>query len=286
MHGQLVDLDRGVVEPVEQCFQRPDGCRRRGPAARARRRRARSCQGSRAAASTARMSANRSRTCPPGTRRFSSSAVPSATMWPWSSTAIRSASSSASSRYWVVRKIVTPLGDELADDLPHRAAAARVQAGGRLVEEDDPRVADQRHREVEPALHAAGVGRDRLLRRLDQVEPLQQLGRPARAPRHAAGGAGPPSGARFSSPVSRPSTAENWPVTPIAARTASASRATSWPATRTSPPSAPIRVDRIWTAVVLPAPFGSEQREDRSLGDVQVDAVEHRPGRRTTSAVR
>ena len=61
---------------------------------------------------------------------------------------------------------------------------------------------------------------------------------------------------RFSSPVRRESTAENCPVTPITPRTASGSRATSWPATRTSPPSAPINVDRICTVVVLPAPLG------------------------------
>ena len=48
------------------------------------------------------------------------------------------------------------LGDELADDLPHRAATARVQAGGGLVEEDDPRAADQRHGQVEPAPHPSG----------------------------------------------------------------------------------------------------------------------------------
>jgi hypothetical protein len=47
--------------------------------------------------------------------------------------------------------------DEVADDLPHRVAAARVQAGRRLVEEDDSRLADERHRDVEPAPHAAGV---------------------------------------------------------------------------------------------------------------------------------
>src|SRR5580700_1778136 len=61
---------------------------------------------------------------------------------------------------------------------------------------------------------------------------------------------------RFSSPVSRLATAENWPVTPMAARTESASRPTSWPATLTSPASAGMRVDRMFTAVVLPAPFG------------------------------
>src|ERR1700733_3459142 len=61
---------------------------------------------------------------------------------------------------------------------------------------------------------------------------------------------------RFSSPVRRLSTAENWPVTPMAARTASGSAARSCPATLTWPPPAGIRVDRIWTAVVFPAPLG------------------------------
>ncbi|CAM5493440.1 hypothetical protein STENM327S_06427 [Streptomyces tendae] len=60
----------------------------------------------------------------------------------------------------------------------------------------------------------------------------------------------------FSSPVIRPSTAENCPVTPMAPRTACGAVARSWPATRTSPPSAQTRVERIWTVVVLPAPFG------------------------------
>jgi hypothetical protein len=61
---------------------------------------------------------------------------------------------------------------------------------------------------------------------------------------------------RFSSPVSRSSTADSCPVTPMAARIASASSATSWPATRTSPPSAVMSVVRIRTIVVLPAPLG------------------------------
>ncbi len=68
------------------------------------------------------------------------------------------------------------VGDQLADDLPHVVPGARVEAGGRLVEEDDPRVADQRHGDVQAALHAAGVGGGGLRRRLDQVEALQQLG--------------------------------------------------------------------------------------------------------------
>jgi hypothetical protein len=63
-------------------------------------------------------------------------------------------------------------------------------------------------------------------------------------------------------------------VTPIAARTRPGSAATSWPATRTWPASAGSRVDRIWTMVVFPDPFGPEQGVHRALGDVQVDAVE------------
>ena len=64
-------------------------------------------------------------------------------------------------------------GHEVADDLPHRVAAARVQAGGRLVEEDDAGVADQGHREVEPTPHAAGVGGGRLPGRVDQIEAVE-----------------------------------------------------------------------------------------------------------------
>ena len=73
------------------------------------------------------------------------------------------------------------LGDQIADELPHDVAAARVQAGGGLVEEDQPRPSHQGHRDIEAALHAAGVGSRGLPRRLGEVEPIQQ-----------SGGAGPP----------------------------------------------------------------------------------------------
>jgi hypothetical protein len=59
--------------------------------------------------------------------------------------------------------------------------AARVETGGRLVQEDDPRAADQRHGQVEPALHPAGVRHRQLLAGLDQVELLEQFVRPAPA---------------------------------------------------------------------------------------------------------
>jgi hypothetical protein len=48
---------------------------------------------------------------------------------------------------------------ELLDCLPHLDPRLWVQAGGRFVEEDDRRVADQAHRDVQPAPHAARVRR-------------------------------------------------------------------------------------------------------------------------------
>ena len=61
---------------------------------------------------------------------------------------------------------------------------------------------------------------------------------------------------RFSSPVSRLSTAVSWPVTPMAARTGSGSRGPSWPGTGAGPPAGAIRGARVWRGGVLPAPLG------------------------------
>ena len=48
-----------------------------------------------------------------------------------------------------------PSRSELTNDLPHGATAARVQAGGRLVEEDHPGPIHKGHRQVEPSPHPA-----------------------------------------------------------------------------------------------------------------------------------
>ena len=82
-----------------------------------------------------RLDASSGRSPPSATR-----GVPSATIRPWSMIPTRSASTSASSRYCVVRKTVTPSSLRQPRDLaPQRAAALRVQAGRRLVEEQDRR---------------------------------------------------------------------------------------------------------------------------------------------------
>lgn len=120
-------------------------------------------------------SARRRSTVPCPTDRLSSVGVPSATRRPASMTPMRSASWSASSRYCVVRQDRGAVRDEAAHLVPQGAAAARVEARGGLVEEHDGGGADERHREVELALHAAGVGRHRLARRHGQAELVEQL---------------------------------------------------------------------------------------------------------------
>jgi len=67
---------------------------------------------------------------------------------------------------------------EFGDDLPHGAAAARVEPCGGFVEEDQPGVPDEGHHQVQAPPHAAGVGRQRLAGRVGELEPVQQLGHP------------------------------------------------------------------------------------------------------------
>ena len=63
---------------------------------------------------------------------------------------------------------------ELLDQIPHRQAAARVESGCRLVEEQHRRAGDQAHCDVEPPAHAARVALDDPVGGVDQLEPLEQ----------------------------------------------------------------------------------------------------------------
>ena len=166
-------------------------------------------------------------------------------------------------------------GDEVADDLPHRAPAARVQAGGRLVEEDDPR-----DRRPGPSRGRAGAAC-----------------RPSRSP------AGLPAASTRSNRSSRSRGA------PAALRAAEVVQVGHQDQVllageqavhgRELPGDADRRADRVGIAgrVLARHPelaavgadqgredlddrglagaVGAEQREDRALGDVEVDAVEH-----------
>ena len=66
-------------------------------------------------------------------------------------------------------------GDEGAHDLPYLVAAARVQAGRRLVEEQQLGRDDDAGRDVQPASHPARVRPHRPARGVGEVERLQQL---------------------------------------------------------------------------------------------------------------
>ena len=74
---------------------------------------------------------------------------------------------------------------EPRDLLPERGPALDVEAGRRLVEEEDPRRVHERHREIEPALHAARIAAHPAVGGLGQAHPGQELvrARPAELPR-------------------------------------------------------------------------------------------------------
>ena len=74
-----------------------------------------------------------------------------------------------------------PLVVQRAHLLPDRFAADRVEARGRLVEEEDSGLVDEGGGEVEAPLHAAGVLADAAVRRLGEVDALQQVVGPAPA---------------------------------------------------------------------------------------------------------
>ena len=137
-------------------------------------------------------SAARCGACRP--RPSATSGVPSATIRPLSMIPTRSASWSASSRYWVVRKTVVPSSVERSHLLPDRLAADRVEAGGRLVEEEHARLVDERRGEVEPALHPARVGADAAVGGVRPGRPARAGRRRAACPRRSGSPAASPAG--------------------------------------------------------------------------------------------
>ena len=204
---------------------------------------------------------------------LSSSGVPSAMTVPRSITTMLSASWSASSRYCVVSSRVVPSRDELAQHLPQLDPRARVEAGGRLVEEQHRRGRDQADREVEPPAHAAGVGLGDPVAGVGEREPLEQVvaGAPdvgrSRGRRGCRSGGGSPdrSAARRRW---RPDRSDPCCGGPRRARST-----TSWPATRPVPAVGRVRVVIIRTVVVLPAPLGPSRPSTEPSGTTKDDAV-------------
>jgi hypothetical protein len=75
-----------------------------------------------------------------------------------------------------------PVAGHSPDLRPQLGPGLRVEPGGRLVEEQHVRSVDQTERDVEPALHTAGVGADRTVRGLGKIEPVEQLDHPLLEP--------------------------------------------------------------------------------------------------------
>ena len=110
--------------------------------------------------------------------RFSSVGVPSVMRRPWLMMPTRSASSSASSRYCVVRKIVMPsaLRRRTSSHTRTRLAGSRPVVGSSR--NSDLRVVDERGREVEAPPHPTRVGADAVPERGADVDELRELPQP------------------------------------------------------------------------------------------------------------
>src|SRR5688572_31980261 len=80
-----------------------------------------------------------------------------------------------------------PLRATLAEDLLEELHVERVEAGERLVEDEEPRRADQSGAELDLLLHALGQSLDLLVGPLAELDALQQLARALARPsaRHA-----------------------------------------------------------------------------------------------------
>ena len=158
--------------------------------------------------------------------------------------------------------------------LPDRLAADRVEAGGRLVEEEDARLVDERGGEVEPAPHAARVGADAAVGGL-------RRGRPARAARRRAGAPSRARAARAASPAAGSargrSSAGRAP--PPAGRRRSSARTAARLARRRRgrrrvalPPVGQQQRRQHPHRRRLAGPVRAEEGVDLALGDLEVDA--------------
>ena len=159
---------------------------------------------------------------------------------------------------------------QITDHVPELAPRLRVQASGRLVEEEQLGVADQGDGDGQPLLLAAGKLLDQSIGLGLQRNPRDGLvGRQAAAGRscgrRSAARArspcretGSPGGSRRSAPGWRPGR-----------RSPSCA-----PAPRPRRRSAGSSPSRISTVVVLPAPLGPKQAEALADVDLQVDAVD------------
>ena len=277
--SRLGDREAGLVQRAHDRRDRP---RRRRASADRQVAARRSPGGGRRSARRPRAARSRSRRrrasvmsrCGRPTSAFSAAGVPSATILPAAMIPTRSASWSASSRYCVVRKTVVPSSLQAADLVPQRHARRRVQAGGRLVEEQHLGLVDQRHREVQAPAHAARVGADAALGGLLRPDALDQLGRARRAPTRGAMPCSVACSSISSRPVISRSSAASCSATPMRRRTSPGWVATSKPATVALPAGGAQQRDEHAHRRRLARAVGPEEAVDLARRDLEVDAVD------------
>ena len=66
-----------------------------------------------------------------------------------------------------------PFAGQAADEVAHVAHAGRVETRRRLVEEEQPRLAQERGRDPEPLAHPVRVAADAMLRAVGQLDQLE-----------------------------------------------------------------------------------------------------------------
>ena len=167
-----------------------------------------------------------------------------------------SARRSASSMKCVVSRIVLPCDEELAQAVPDEMPRLRVEAGGRLVEDQELGIVDERAREREPPLHAAGERADRRVALARQAREFEQA-RNARLERRAVEAeiaAVDDAGSRVT--VKSGSRLSICGTTPTRMRASRAAFGTGSPTISISPPSGSMRPRQQRSVVVLPAPLG------------------------------
>ena len=215
------------------------------------------------------------------------SGVPSCTIRPARITATRSPTASASSWSWVTNTAGVPVERRIVDDVvADLGAQVRVEAGERLVEQQQRRPGRERPGQRHPLAFAAR----QLVRVAVAVAGRARPGRASRRPRRRRGGrrahrsrrCRPPSGAGTG----------RAPGTPARRGGARAAR-DRWPSSTTSPPSSIVPVSvgcspaTMRSSVDLPQPLGPTSASSSCVGRASnVDLVDGDRRRRSASTPR
>ncbi len=143
-----------------------------------------------------------------------------------------------------------------AGRVPQLLAAARIEPGGRFVQEEQLRFHDHADRQIEPAAHAPRVRPDPPVTRVYEVEAGEQFVRPGPC---SAAGKVTEAGHHFEVFLAAQQVVDRCVLAGEADRRfhpEPGRMRRSWPATLAVPESGRTKVAKMRTIVVLPAPFG------------------------------